>query len=172
MNMMLMVMMIMNSLIFFSMKTPLSMGLMLMIQTLLISLYSGLMSSNFWYSYILFLIMIGGMLILFLYTSSISSNKKFNYNKKKMLMCLMITIILIFILMYSKFKFHTNFNYDMMSMKNIEIEENFLLKMSMNKLYNKPTNLIMILMINYLMLTMFIIVKITNIKMGPLRKYQ
>lgn len=40
---------------------------------------------------------------------------------------------------------------------------------SLNKLYNYPTNLISILLINYLFLTLIASVKITNIFKGPLR---
>jgi NADH-ubiquinone oxidoreductase chain 6 len=40
---------------------------------------------------------------------------------------------------------------------------------SLNKLYNFPTNLITILLINYLFLTLIAAVKITKILNGPLR---
>lgn len=48
------------------------------------------------------------------------------------------------------------------------INENFL---NLNKLYNFPINFITILLINYLFLTLIVIVKITNINKGPLRAY-
>lgn len=41
--------------------------------------------------------------------------------------------------------------------------------LSLIKLYNFPTNLITLLLINYLLFTLIIIVKITNSKVGPLR---
>nr|WPN89775.1 NADH dehydrogenase subunit 6 [Sinoscolia sp. 1 GYN-2023a] len=171
MNNILFIFMMSNSIMFYLTKTPLSMGLMLMIQTLTISLNSGMMSFNFWYSYILFLIMLGGMLILFIYISSLSSNMKFLINKNFMNYLLYSSILIILILtMIFKFKFNLMFNSNILSLFNIEIEQNFMLKMSLNKLYNKPTNSMMILMINYLLLTLFIMVKITNIKLGPLRK--
>nr|QTH79118.1 NADH dehydrogenase subunit 6 [Empria sp.] len=157
-----------NSLLFYSTKSPLSMGLMLLIQTLNITLISGLISLNFWYSYILFLIMLGGMLILFIYVSSLSSNHKFIFDKKFLYMNLFLYIIIIVMILYSK-NFY-NFNYDLYKILNMEISQNFLMKMSMNKLYNYPTNQIMIMIINYLLLTLFIVVKITNINLGPLRK--
>lgn len=40
---------------------------------------------------------------------------------------------------------------------------------SLNKLYNFPTNILTILLINYLFLTLIAVVKITNIFEGPLR---
>nr|QYL70184.1 NADH dehydrogenase subunit 6 [Taxonus zhangi] len=160
--------MLMNSILFYSMKTPLSLGLILLFQTLNITLISGMMSLNFWYSYILFLIMLGGMLILFIYVSSLSSNQKFNFNKKNLMIYFIILIILSWITINSKMNLFMN--YDMKNFMSMEIEQNFFLKMSLNKLYNMPTNQIMFLLINYLLLTLFIVVKITNIKMGPLRK--
>jgi NADH-ubiquinone oxidoreductase chain 6 len=41
---------------------------------------------------------------------------------------------------------------------------------NLNKLYNFPTNLITLLLINYLFLTLVAVVKITNIFYGPLRQ--
>nr|WES13257.1 NADH dehydrogenase subunit 6 [Fenusa (Kaliofenusa) sp. 2 GYN-2022b] len=160
--------MLINSIMFYSTKTPLSMGLMLMIQTLMIVINSGMMSFNFWYSYIMFLIMIGGMLILFIYISSLSSNMKFILEKKNLYFYLLLMIITSMIIF--NLKMNNNFNIDIMNLYNFEIEQNFLLKMSMNKLYNKPTNLLMTMLINYLLLMLFIVTQIINIKMGPLRK--
>lgn len=41
--------------------------------------------------------------------------------------------------------------------------------LSLNKLYNFPTNFVTILLINYLLITLIVVVKITNIQKGPLR---
>nr|WPN89788.1 NADH dehydrogenase subunit 6 [Metallus sp.] len=171
MNKLLILLLMTSSVLFFFMETPLSMGLILMIQTILTVLMTGMLSLNFWYAYILFLIMIGGMLILFIYVSSLSSNLKFTMiNKKKILLMMIILFTLIFTIMLNT-KFYLMFNNELINMTNLEMENNFILKMSMNKLYNKPTNWIMIMMINYLLLTLLIVVKIININMGPLRKF-
>nr|YP_010148418.1 NADH dehydrogenase subunit 6 [Analcellicampa danfengensis]QQV69257.1 NADH dehydrogenase subunit 6 [Analcellicampa danfengensis] len=167
-QMSLLLILIINSMMFYNSKTPLSMGLMLLSQTLLISMISGYMSFNFWYTYIMFLIMIGGMLILFIYVSSLSSNQKFNFNKNNLL--LKILIMMMFIFMMKNSNFYSTLNSDSMSIINLSFEQNYELKMSMNKLYNFPTNKIMLLIMNYLLLTLFIVVEITNINMGPLRK--
>jgi len=50
---------------------------------------------------------------------------------------------------------------------NSYISEN---SINLNKLYNFPTNLITLLLINYLFLTLVAVVKITNIFYGPLRQ--
>lgn len=53
-----------------------------------------------------------------------------------------------------------------MSNKSIFVIEDIL---SLNKIYNFPTNLITLLLINYLFLTLLITVKITKKNYGPLR---
>nr|YP_010134331.1 NADH dehydrogenase subunit 6 [Megabeleses liriodendrovorax]QWM93821.1 NADH dehydrogenase subunit 6 [Megabeleses liriodendrovorax] len=168
MKMFLLSIMLMNSMLLLLINNPFSFGLILLLQTLMITLISGMLSMSFWYSYILFLTMIGGLLILFIYMSSLTSNQKFYFNNKIFSMY-MITLTLLFF-MFMLYKFLLNLNYDIMSsfIYN-ENENNFYLKMSLNKLYNTPTNQIMVILINYLLLNMFIVVKITNVNMGPLR---
>nr|QQP21730.1 NADH dehydrogenase subunit 6 [Strongylogaster xanthocera] len=156
------------SIMFNMSKTPLIMGLMLLLQTLSISILLGMLSMSFWFMYMLFLVMIGGMLILFIYMSSLTSNLKFNFNKKIIMMMFLLTIFLLTI--FYNTKLHLVLNIESMSFMTMKFEQEMMLKMSLNKLYNLPSNFMMILMINYLLLTLFITVKITNINMGPLRK--
>nr|YP_010726228.1 NADH dehydrogenase subunit 6 [Augomonoctenus smithi]WDY84677.1 NADH dehydrogenase subunit 6 [Augomonoctenus smithi] len=158
----------MNTLIIYFMKNPLSMGLILLIQTILISLISGMISMTFWYSYMLFLIFMGSMLILFIYICSLISNKKFLFNKMIMMM-MFLYMILFMLMLYNK-----NFNYmnsiDLNLFSNMELFENFNIKMSMNKLFNNPVYKLSIMMMNYLFMTLLIVVKISNINLGSLRK--
>nr|QTZ18965.1 NADH dehydrogenase subunit 6 [Azana sp. WQY005] len=157
------------SFLFMQMKHPMSMGLMLLCQTLLISMIIGLNYKTFWFSYILFLIFIGGMMIMFIYMISLSSNEMFKLKKLPILYIIIMMSLLILIL-FSMDLFYLNF------MKSMEMN-NFINVISMmnnnslslNKIYNYPTNLITLLLILYLLLTLVIIVKITNFLMGPLR---
>nr|ACY09474.1 NADH dehydrogenase subunit 6 [Aphidius gifuensis] len=59
---------------------PLIFSLMLTFYIILMSLVMNLINSNYWYSYILFLIMIGGLMILFMYFTSIASDNLMNFN--------------------------------------------------------------------------------------------
>nr|YP_005255134.1 NADH dehydrogenase subunit 6 [Fergusonina taylori]ADY86001.1 NADH dehydrogenase subunit 6 [Fergusonina taylori] len=163
--------MIISSFIFYSMNHPMAMGLTLMIQTMLTCCMTGLISKTFWFSYILFLIFLGGMLILFIYMTSIASNEMFSLsNKMFMNYVIWFLMNLLIILMIDKPLF-------MMNLHNIEMmnncddlsfmPENFLM---LNKLYNFPTNLINIMLMNYLLMTLVATIKITNIFYGPLRK--
>nr|YP_010392988.1 NADH dehydrogenase subunit 6 [Tipula aestiva]UPX88789.1 NADH dehydrogenase subunit 6 [Tipula aestiva] len=163
---------LMFSYLFTQMTHPLSMGLMLLIQTFIICLITGMLMKTFWFSYVLFLIFIGGMLVLFIYMTSLASNEMFNFSIKKFLLILFMLftlIIIIFIINdFSIFNFF-NLNTEMTSIMN---EMNFIKEnsLNLNKLYNFPNNMMTLLLINYLFLTLIIIVKITNNFYGPLRQ--
>uniref|UniRef100_A0AB39A5V3 NADH-ubiquinone oxidoreductase chain 6 n=1 Tax=Senometopia prima TaxID=3234324 RepID=A0AB39A5V3_9MUSC len=155
--------------IFLFMKHPLAMGLTLLIQTTLISLISGLMTKTFWFSYILFLVFLGGMLVLFIYVTSLASNEMFSLSIKLMFTSIIMFMLLLFIMIFMDKNL-------LMSYKNLEILSNFNLNsyimensLSINKLYNFPTNLLNILLMNYLLITLIAIVKITKLFKGPLR---
>nr|WJW73564.1 NADH dehydrogenase subunit 6 [Chamaesphegina sp.] len=161
---------LMFSLTFMQMNHPLSMGMILLIQTVLICCISGLMTKSFWFSYILFLIFIGGMLVLFIYVTSLASNEMFSLSMKMiltMIIYLFLSMIIIFFMDKMIFMFNS-MNNEMISINNLNsyISENSL---NLNKLYNYPNNMINILLINYLLLTLIATVKITKLFYGPLR---
>nr|ARK18732.1 NADH dehydrogenase subunit 6 [Varioconus mercator]ARK18750.1 NADH dehydrogenase subunit 6 [Varioconus mercator]ARK18763.1 NADH dehydrogenase subunit 6 [Varioconus mercator]QLH57070.1 NADH dehydrogenase subunit 6 [Varioconus mercator]QLH57083.1 NADH dehydrogenase subunit 6 [Varioconus mercator] len=58
------------------MSQPLSLGLVIMISTLFMCLVSG-MTTSAWYGYILFLIYVGGLLVMFAYVAALSPNVLF-----------------------------------------------------------------------------------------------
>nr|YP_010894960.1 NADH dehydrogenase subunit 6 [Phortica hani]WJW73473.1 NADH dehydrogenase subunit 6 [Phortica hani] len=159
-----------TSIIFINMFHPLAMGLTLLIQTLLISLLTGLMTKSFWYSYILFLVFLGGMLVLFIYVTSLASNEMFNLSTKLMFFSIIfMTLSIIFCFIVDKtslYFFLSNNEMESIFKLNSYLTENTL---SLNKLYNYPTNFITILLMNYLLITLIVIVKITKLFKGPLR---
>nr|YP_010598392.1 NADH dehydrogenase subunit 6 [Cilnia humeralis]UIX55336.1 NADH dehydrogenase subunit 6 [Cilnia humeralis] len=155
------------SIIFLFLNHPLSMGLILFLQAIFMCLISGIMSLTFWFSYILLLIYLGGMLVLFMYITSLASNEMFFYSNKILMSMMTFPIILIFIY------YLTDINFSLNSYENLEnnllmfnfTSNNFLLKM-----YNQPINMITILIASYLFLTLIAVVKIINIFKGPLRQ--
>nr|YP_010309779.1 NADH dehydrogenase subunit 6 [Leptopalpus rostratus]UMR54896.1 NADH dehydrogenase subunit 6 [Leptopalpus rostratus] len=153
---------ILFSMIFLMLTHPLSLGMILLVQTTIISLMSGTFSYNFWFSYILFLVMIGGMLILFIYMTSIASNEKFSFIMKPMWLTMFMLMILI--------PASTLFSADLIisnSMTNNNITETTI---SMIKYTYIPMNMILMFMIMYLFMTMIAIVKIIEKNSGPLRQ--
>ena len=150
-------------------KHPLAMGLTLLIQTILVSIISGLITKTFWFSYILFLVFLGGILVLFIYVTSLASDEIVTFSSKILISSISIFFIIIISLYFIDKRILLNYsNIEIQSISNLNsyIIENSL---SLNKLYNYPTNLLTILLINYLLITLIAVVKITNLFKGPLR---
>nr|APX39452.1 NADH dehydrogenase subunit 6 [Chrysolina hyperici] len=154
------------SLIFMFLMHPMSLGLILLLQTIMISVITGMMNYNFWFSYILFLIMVGGMLILFMYMTSVASNEKFKFSTNIMkLIILSMTFIILFTITD---QFYYSFHMNMIDLMNQNFFKN--MNLSMNKYMNFPNNLIIYMMILYLFITLIMVVKITSFSYGPLRQ--
>nr|YP_009139751.1 NADH dehydrogenase subunit 6 [Biston suppressaria]AKG49722.1 NADH dehydrogenase subunit 6 [Biston suppressaria] len=153
---------------------PLSIGLLILVQTLLMCLLSGMLIKTYWFSYILFLTFLGGLLVLFIYVSSIASNElfKLNINMKMLLILLFMLIMMTQMYMYM----YENLNWMNLS-NNISENDNMMNllffnnenKINLNKLYNNHTYMMMSMLVIYLFISLVAIVKITNIFYGPLR---
>nr|QHE65846.1 NADH dehydrogenase subunit 6 [Neverita didyma] len=78
------------------MAQPLSLGLSIMISTLLMCILAAMLVSP-WYGYILFLIYVGGLLVMFAYVSALSPNVLFSGAGSLMLLCfLLFTLMIVF----------------------------------------------------------------------------
>nr|QDP18121.1 NADH dehydrogenase subunit 6 [Chrotogonus sp. TAMUIC IGC OR284] len=155
---------------FTKLNHPMSMMFMIIIQTLLIGMMIGTLMESFWLSYILFLTFLGGMLVLFIYITSIASNEMFNLNIKLLMISFLLLTSMFFMLSMTEFIFMNDF------IKNSDSSETNLhfditeMSMSLLKLYNYPNFLVTIMMMIYLFLALLAVVKITNIHKGPIRK--
>nr|YP_008081162.1 NADH dehydrogenase subunit 6 [Amata formosae]AGH27317.1 NADH dehydrogenase subunit 6 [Amata formosae] len=154
-------------------NNPLSMGLMILLQTLMICLISGMLIKTYWFSYILFLTFMGGLLVLFIYVSSIASNELFkpSYPNTKMIFLMIFILLLLvqFMLMNNLFWLNFSFNSEMNNFFSFDMFINNENKINLSKLYNNQTFMIMIMLVIYLFITLIMAVKITNIFYGPLR---
>nr|YP_008082683.1 NADH dehydrogenase subunit 6 [Danaus plexippus]AGL76308.1 NADH dehydrogenase subunit 6 [Danaus plexippus] len=149
---------------------PLSMGLMILCQTLFLCLLSGMIINTYWFSYILFLIFLGGLLVLFIYVSSIASNEMFKSPNYMMIIMMFFFLILSSLIFYKNLIWlNFNFNDEMINFFFNYIFFNFENKINLTKLYNNNTYYLMLLLIIYLFITLIAVVKITNIFFGPLR---
>nr|AFY16855.1 NADH dehydrogenase subunit 6 [Longivalvus hyalospilus] len=158
--------MIMN-MIFFILLNPLSLGLVLILQTLVLSITMGTMTS-FWFLYLLILVFIGGMLVLFIYVTSIFPNEKFSFNQNMFIIFLISALFMIFMLSFMNMNFMMNLN-----LNNLEIILNMksnMIMISTMKIFSTQGNLILMFLVNYLFYCMVIVIKMTNFFKGPLRK--
>nr|UJG45394.1 NADH dehydrogenase subunit 6 [Athripsodes cinereus] len=152
--------MTMNFLLLF-ISSPMMIMTTLIIQTISMSLIIGMMNQTFWYSYILFLIIIGGLMILFLYMTSLISNNLYNFNFKKLILifCLIISMTL-WLYLNNPHPFSYKHSFQLLT----HLQFN-----SLMKLYNTQTMTMIILIMNYLFFTLMISTKIINLHYGPLR---
>nr|ATC73069.1 NADH dehydrogenase subunit 6 [Psammotettix sp. EMHAU-2015-Zz060503] len=141
-------------------KTPLSMGVLLLIFTTMSSMLLSYMYKSSWMSMIMFLMFVGGLLILFMYMSSIASNEKFSPNVKLYLVMMLIIIPM------EELMLNNQLEDSMMNFYSNEM-------ITLSKIFSKKTFSMTILMFLYMFLTMIVVTKIIKIHAGPLRsKYE
>nr|WRQ18287.1 NADH dehydrogenase subunit 6 [Onukigallia sp.] len=157
MKFMLMKMIMMISTMSLMMKNPMSMGVTLLMQTIMMIILMNKITSSSWFPMITFLMMIGGLMILFMYMSSIASNEKFKMNIK------LITLMMLLMITTDEMMINTQTTENQSMMINDNLE-----KLSMNKLYSKTLS-ISIIMVVFLLLTMIAISKMVKHYEGPLR---
>nr|WNK74779.1 NADH dehydrogenase subunit 6 [Thaia sp. 1 NZ-2023b] len=160
MKMTIMKLMMMTSLVTPFMKNPMSMGLILLTQTMLMIILINKMMYTSWFTMITFLMMIGGLLILFTYMSTMASNESFKIKFNLMLAMLMLCLVT-----------------DEMMMDNQIIEEesiktSFDTNLSLIKIYNSKSMSMTILMVIYLLITMISVSYTVKHHKGPLRSYK
>nr|UPL66073.1 NADH dehydrogenase subunit 6 [Oxycarenus lugubris] len=141
------------SLIFMWLNHPISMAILIIMMTILMALLTGIMLNTFWFSYIVIIIMLSGMLVLFIYMASIASNEKFKLSMS----------LIIFTPLFSIILWVSNKNLDLMTSSEAPIN------VYLNYLFNSPTMYLTMIMVIYLLLSMITVSKIVHIYEGPLR---
>lgn len=126
-------------------------------QTLIICLITWLFSSTAWVSFILFLIFIGGLIVLFIYITRLAANEKINISprltKKQLIIIIYRTIILITITWFYPTKMYAPSPLS----NQVEI------------IFSQLLSPITIIIIIYLLITLIVAVKISKKLEGPLR---
>nr|QWX95355.1 NADH-ubiquinone oxidoreductase chain 6 [Discogaster dentipes] len=157
---MLLYMLIAMSFVFIWLKHPISVGVLIILQTLITAMITGLMMGSFWFSYILTITMLSGILVLFIYMASVASNEKFHSSIKLFMMSIIIIMIGVYSTLNSEYS-----------------EENSLMIatdpsneiITLTTLFNTKFKYITIFLVMYLFLTMVTVSLIVNISEGPLR---
>nr|AIY61890.1 NADH dehydrogenase subunit 6 [Acanthotermes acanthothorax] len=156
----LMSMSVLTSMTFTQMKHPLAMGMLLLMQTTTMCLISGMMYKSFWFSYILFMIMVGGMLVLFMYMTSLASNEMFSPSNKTIMMTLMLLPMIAYLM-------PTTTNNKEMSEHNQMMEND--ITTTTTVMYNQMMGTMTTLLVMYMLLTLIVVVNIISVSKGPLR---
>nr|YP_010016873.1 NADH dehydrogenase subunit 6 [Lophosquilla costata]QOL11177.1 NADH dehydrogenase subunit 6 [Lophosquilla costata] len=155
------------SIIFINLSHPLAMGMMLLLQTLVICAITALMNFYVWFSYILFLIFLGGMLVLFIYITSLASNEMFQFSfKMTMFFSTMMALSFLLLIMDPLLLDFKMASADMSSLMGNSYTNQMVL---ISNIYSTNTMMTTLFMILYLLLTLIVVVKITYTFLGPLR---
>nr|YP_011001024.1 NADH dehydrogenase subunit 6 [Dardanus hessii]WPN85847.1 NADH dehydrogenase subunit 6 [Dardanus hessii] len=156
------------SILFASLTHPLAVGLVLLFQTILVSVVVGLFSMTYWFSYILFLIFLGGMLVLFIYVASLASNEQFMLNKSFILFFFFAAFLSFCLMLIDPMFLSSSMNFlsSTLSGYYINLSNN---KMMMSVIYDTPTASFTFFIISYLLLTLFVVVNIMISSTAPLR---
>nr|AIZ58450.1 NADH dehydrogenase subunit 6 [Argas persicus]UNO54388.1 NADH dehydrogenase subunit 6 [Argas persicus] len=133
------------SILFFMSLHPLTMLMMLICFTLNIIFIIYKMLNTTWFSMILILLILGGMLVLFIYITSIVPNKKFIYKK-------WLAIFFILPLFFPTKIFTLAFHNSKISMFNVD-----------------KNSLLLIFITIYLLITLIAVMKLINSSIAPLR---
>nr|YP_003875518.1 NADH dehydrogenase subunit 6 [Ellipes minuta]ADD97006.1 NADH dehydrogenase subunit 6 [Ellipes minuta] len=155
------------NLILIHLSHPLAVTSALLMQTVLTTILAGMMMFNFWYSYITFLIFVGGLLILFMYITSISSNESFKLSFPALIVFFTSWIFVFLALMYT-LKYPSNLSNS--SQETFKLMDLSSCKSFLLKIYNSSTSITTLLLVVYLFLALVAVSKIIDIKEGPLRQ--
>nr|YP_007317387.1 NADH dehydrogenase subunit 6 [Corallianassa coutierei]AGA56164.1 NADH dehydrogenase subunit 6 [Corallianassa coutierei] len=152
------------SLLFIRLSHPLSMGLVLLIQTCLVCISCGVMSLSFWFSYVLFLVFLGGMLVLFIYVASLASNESFYLSMSGFLFFLGFLVFSLIMVFLDNLTVSVGVNLMSSELTSILIDEDLV-----KTVYSDSIMIFTLYIVSYLLLTLFVVVEITGNFFGPLR---
>uniref|UniRef100_A0AAU7YTL1 NADH-ubiquinone oxidoreductase chain 6 n=1 Tax=Rhopalus kerzhneri TaxID=3151525 RepID=A0AAU7YTL1_9HEMI len=157
---MLFILMMTMAFIFMWLKHPISMGITIIMQTLTICMITGLILGTFWFSYLIMITMLSGMLVLFIYMASVASNEKF-FTSMKLIMFSMLMIMMSMIMEINETYMNNEF---LKTQTSIPME-----LISLTTMFNMKMKFITMSMVMFLFFTMFTVSLIVNISEGPLR---
>nr|QPN49473.1 NADH dehydrogenase subunit 6 [Lycorma delicatula]QPN49486.1 NADH dehydrogenase subunit 6 [Lycorma delicatula]QPN49499.1 NADH dehydrogenase subunit 6 [Lycorma delicatula]QPN49512.1 NADH dehydrogenase subunit 6 [Lycorma delicatula]QPN49525.1 NADH dehydrogenase subunit 6 [Lycorma delicatula] len=146
-------------------KHPMSLGSMMIFQTALMCSNNSMTIKSSWYLYIMFLTTVGGLMIMFMYMSSIASNEKFKPSKKIFLMW---TLVMLTSIVISNMDPATEMTTKLNEMKEMTTE--LTEEKSTSKFFSMYKMNITITMMFILIITMISVNNIVSTFEGPLKK--
>nr|CCI69495.1 NADH dehydrogenase subunit 6 [Metacrangonyx sp. 1 MDMBR-2012] len=147
---------------FFSSSHPLFMSTMIALQSVLIGLTIYFFTSISWFSYLLFMIFLSGMMVILIYISSLASNLLMNYfvtDLKNLIMLMLLFMSFYFLTIKMNYFYDNNMNFSNLSN---------LILLSV-KVYSKEMYMFTVMIICYLLALLILVVKNSLFTKGPLR---
>lgn len=137
--------------LFIFLNHPLTIGIVLIAQTIIIAIFSGLVLPSFWYSYILVLVFLGGLLILFIYVSTMAANEQIGAIP---ITFIALTLLFIFSII--------NFRVKFVPRNLFSNNDSTTLKENYAWIFSLPSSVLAGFLIIYLFIVLIAIVKITK----------
>nr|QQQ88773.1 NADH dehydrogenase subunit 6 [Hyalella tiwanaku] len=143
---------------FTQLSSPLGLGAAVVIFSFFVSVSMALVCYTSWFSLLLFMLFLSGMMIIFIYVCSLASNETHFYS-------------VTFIYLVMAFTFFMVFSYEVNKLMGVS---GVLVYMSdsailMCKVYSFSVYTFIVLLITYLLVTLIVVVKICVISDGPVR---
>nr|YP_009253048.1 NADH dehydrogenase subunit 6 [Vollenhovia emeryi]ANA91981.1 NADH dehydrogenase subunit 6 [Vollenhovia emeryi] len=173
MNLFIMIMFLTLLLLVSNYTHPITMMLILLMYTLAIIMLMSMWSNNYLFSILMFLMMISGLFVIFLYFSSLIMNEQYSYNFSFFLSSSMLMNMILFIYLISM---NLPINLNLLNPSQKFMDSTPLMNINspsfinIMKIYMYPLNNITILTMFYLLLALFSIIKICSLKNLALRK--
>lgn len=155
MTLIIVILILLNSFIL-NLSHPIRLVALILVQTSLASVLVALNHPTPWAAIILFLIFVGGLMILFVYTASLASNEKFKFNLKMIKQTLIVLVATGsgYIITRRPQKFNLN---------------NPTLNESLNKIFSNSSISLVVIIITYIFLVMVVVNSIVDSNKTPLR---
>lgn len=147
---------------------PLSIGLVILWSTLCISLIAGLNFSSLWLSYTLVLVILGALLVVFIYVSLLSSNEIFarasSYSARlNFILSVVVSLWVCFFESEFSTYYHNTSSVSEEELSGVE---------RLSILYSTELNLLTVFLVCYLLVTLIVVVFITQDTKSTLRAHQ
>ena len=144
---------------------PLLIGLIVLLLTILISRSVGLITSNLWISYILVLVLLGGLLVIFIYVSLLVSNELFLKKSYFPLIFLFVYLLSLTLLLFNSHeRERSSRNFTI-----LETENNLGIEWLIN-FYSSYSSFLTVFLVLYLLLTLIAVVSVTKNDSSSLRR--
>lgn len=142
--------------LYISSSHPVILIIFILIQTVVLCLILWLKFKIRWFSYIIFLIFLGGLMVLFIYITSLASNELILISINSIFYSVIFCSLLLFFIILS-FNLQDNYNIFNFNFKSFHL------------IYSIRRSRLVILTIIYLLLTLIIVVKISNKFDAPIK---
>lgn len=152
------------SMLFIYVFTPISLTLLIISQSTILSILLFIVTAISWFSFILLIIFIRGIIIIFIYVSSLASNKLIITPNKPFIIFSFFLLFFSSLIAYSPLLTNLNF---LNSSLSSQLKDNTLI---IYKIYSPMLALLTSTFIIYLLLALFVVIKTASTSKAPLRR--